>query len=464
MKSEKATFTGAGGDALAARLESPAGEVRAYALFAHCFTCSKDIFAASRIAAALASNGIATLRFDFTGLGASGGDFANTDFSSNVGDLIAAADWLRAERAAPSILIGHSLGGAAVLAAAGAVEEAAGVVTIGAPSDPDHVAHLFRDDIAAIERDGEAEVTIAGRPFRIRRQFLDDIQGQRLRDRVAALRKALLVMHAPLDRTVGIDNAAEIFQAARHPKSFISLDSADHLLTRREDAVYAAEVVAAWASRFLPPEREPAAESEAGAVVVAENGIGPFGQDIAAGGHRLRAGGAGGGGRPPAAGRRAGIGGRSRPGPDALPAAVVGARHLHRDDAPHVRRTQAMAAGARQRHRAPGEDPRLRLRRVRHPGRQDRLLRARDRAGWTAGSGTARKAAGNSRQMPGAQDPAPGGAGDDDAALRSGMKLSGTLFKPFRSFEFCIVTAPTATSIGARGDEGPATRCLRPGR
>ncbi|MCY4550944.1 MAG: alpha/beta fold hydrolase [Defluviicoccus sp.] len=289
MKSEKATFTGAGGDALAARLESPAGEVRAYALFAHCFTCSKDIFAASRIAAALASNGIATLRFDFTGLGASGGDFANTDFSSNVGDLIAAADWLRAERAAPSILIGHSLGGAAVLAAAGAVEEAAGVVTIGAPSDPDHVAHLFRDDIAAIERDGEAEVTIAGRPFRIRRQFLDDIQGQRLRDRVAALRKALLVMHAPLDRTVGIDNAAEIFQAARHPKSFISLDSADHLLTRREDAVYAAEVVAAWASRFLPPEREPAAESEAGAVVVAENGIGPFGQDIAAGGHRLRA-------------------------------------------------------------------------------------------------------------------------------------------------------------------------------
>ncbi len=289
MKSEKATFTGAGGDALAARLESPAGEVRAYALFAHCFTCSKDIFAASRIAAALASNGIATLRFDFTGLGASGGDFANTDFSSNVGDLIAAADWLRAERAAPSILIGHSLGGAAVLAAAGAVEEAAGVVTIGAPSDPGHVAHLFRDDIAAIERDGEAEVTIAGRPFRIRRQFLDDIQGQRLRDRVAALRKALLVMHAPLDRTVGIDNAAEIFQAARHPKSFISLDSADHLLTRREDAVYAAEVVAAWASRFLPPKREPAADAEAGAVVVAENGIGPFGQDIAAGGHRLRA-------------------------------------------------------------------------------------------------------------------------------------------------------------------------------
>ena len=289
MKSEKATFTGAGGDALAARLESPAGEVRAYALFAHCFTCSKDIFAASRIAAALASNGIATLRFDFTGLGASGGDFANTDFSSNVGDLIAAADWLRAERAAPSILIGHSLGGAAVLAAAGAVEEAAGVVTIGAPSDPGHVAHLFRDDIAAIERDGEAEVTIAGRPFRIRRQFLDDIQGQRLRDRVAALRKALLVMHAPLDRTVGIDNAAEIFQAARHPKSFISLDSADHLLTRREDAVYAAEVVAAWASRFLPPKRDPAADAGAGAVVVAENGIGPFGQDIAAGGHRLRA-------------------------------------------------------------------------------------------------------------------------------------------------------------------------------
>ena len=152
-------------------LESPAGEIRAYALFAHCFTCSKDIFAASRIAAALASNGIATLRFDFTGLGASGGDFANTDFSSNVGDLVAAADWLRAEHAAPSILIGHSLGGAAVLAAAESVEEAAGVVTIGAPSDPAHVSHLFGDDIEAIERDGEADVKIAGRPFRIRKQF-----------------------------------------------------------------------------------------------------------------------------------------------------------------------------------------------------------------------------------------------------------------------------------------------------
>ena len=289
MKSEKATFAGAGGDTLAARLESPAGEIRAYALFAHCFTCSKDIFAASRIAAALASNGIATLRFDFTGLGASGGDFANTDFSSNVGDLVAAADWLRAEHAAPSILIGHSLGGAAVLAAADAVEEAAGVVTIGAPSDPGHVAHLFGNDIATIERDGEAEVTIAGRPFRIRKQFLDDIAGQRLRDRVARLRKALLVMHAPLDRTVGIDNAAEIFQAAKHPKSFISLDSADHLLSRREDAVYAAEVVAAWASRFLPPKPSSRAAAEAGAVVVAENGLGPFGQDIAAGDHRLSA-------------------------------------------------------------------------------------------------------------------------------------------------------------------------------
>ena len=289
MKSEKATFTGAGGDTLAARLESPAGEIRAYALFAHCFTCSKDIFAASRIAAALASSGIATLRFDFTGLGASGGDFANTDFSSNVGDLIAAADWLRAERAAPAILIGHSLGGAAVLAAAESVEEAVGVVTLGAPSDPGHVSHLFGDDIETIERDGEADVTIAGRPFRIRKQFLDDIAGQRLRDRVAALRKALLVMHAPFDRTVGIDNAAEIFQAAKHPKSFVSLDSADHLLTRREDAVYAADVIAAWAGRFLPPARAPAAAPETDAVVVAENGLGPFGQDIAAGDHRLAA-------------------------------------------------------------------------------------------------------------------------------------------------------------------------------
>ncbi len=285
MRSEKATFAGAGGDMLAARLELPDGEIRAYALFAHCFTCSKDIFAASCIAAALAANGIATLRFDFTGLGASGGDFANTDFSSNVGDLIAAADWLRTEHAAPSILIGHSLGGAAVLAAAEAVEEAVGVVTIGAPSDPGHVSHLFADDVAAIERDGEASVKIAGRPFRIRRQFLEDIAAQRLRERVGALRKALLVMHAPLDRTVGIDNAAEIFQAAKHPKSFISLDSADHLLTRREDAVYAADVAAAWASRFIPPKRSLTPAAEDGAVTVAENGIGPYGQDVAAGGY-----------------------------------------------------------------------------------------------------------------------------------------------------------------------------------
>ncbi len=274
---------------LAARFERPAGEIRACALFAHCFTCSKDIFAASRIAEALAASGIATLRFDFTGIGASGGDFANTNFSSNVQDLIAAAGWLRENHAAPSILIGHSLGGAAVLAAAEAIGEALGVVTIGAPSDPGHVSHLFQDDMETIERDGEADVKIAGRPFRIRKQFLDDIAGQRLQDRIGALKKALLVMHAPLDKTVGIDNAAEIFQAARHPKSFISLDSADHLLTRREDAVYVANVVAAWASRFLPTRSGPAAKPEADAVVVAENRIGAYGQDIAIGHHLLHA-------------------------------------------------------------------------------------------------------------------------------------------------------------------------------
>jgi putative redox protein len=295
-KSEKITFVGADGESrLAARLDLPAGKPRAYALFAHCFTCTKDIFAAGRIAEGLTGHGIGVLRFDFTGLGASEGEFANTNFSSNVGDLVAAADWLRRERRAPRLLIGHSLGGAAVLAAAAQVPEATAVCTIGAPADPAHVRHLLHGAADEIEAKGEAKVLLAGRPFRIQKQFLDDIEGHRLEQAIGGLRKALLIFHAPRDQTVGIDNAGRIFAAAKHPKSFISLDDADHLLSRREDAVYAADVIAAWAERYVEPAA-PAAGAEkgptapAGAVVVTETGEGKFAQILSFGGkHVLRA-------------------------------------------------------------------------------------------------------------------------------------------------------------------------------
>lgn len=290
VTSEKIEFVGALGDKLAARLDRGPGTPRACALFAHCFTCSKDVFAASRIAEALASRGIAVLRFDFTGLGASDGEFANTNFSSNVGDLVAAADWLRENHGAPSILIGHSLGGAAVLAAANQVADAKAIVTIGAPSDPGHVSHLFSDDIETIEADGEAEVKLAGRPFTIKKQFLEDIAGQTLKDGIARMRKALLIFHAPTDDYVSISNAGEIFGAAKHPKSFVSLDDADHLLTRRDDAVYVADVIASWTARYLDVAAvSDADETEAGVVTVSENGQGKFSQDITVGPHLFHA-------------------------------------------------------------------------------------------------------------------------------------------------------------------------------
>ena len=260
MKAERTDFRGAEGQRLAARLDLPDSAPCAYALFAHCFTCGKDVFAASRISQALTGHGIAVLRFDFTGLGASEGEFANTNFSSNVDDLIAAANHLRASRQAPSLLIGHSLGGAAVLAAAADIPEARAVATIGAPSDPGHVAGLFREQVDRINADGEAEVQLAGRPFRIKRQFLEDAAEHKLTERIGALRRALLIWHAPLDNTVGIANAMHIFTAAKHPKSFVSLDDADHLLTRRRDAIYAAAIIAAWSERYIA-SATPAPES-----------------------------------------------------------------------------------------------------------------------------------------------------------------------------------------------------------
>ncbi len=251
MRTEQASFPGAHGTLLAARLDSPDEPPRAHALFAHCFTCNKDVFAASRIAAALVEHGIAVLRFDFTGLGHSEGEFANTNFSSNVADLVAAADWLRRSHQAPALLIGHSLGGAAVLAAAGAIPAVKAVATIAAPSDVGHVAGLFREHVAEIEERGEALVQLAGRPFRIRREFLTDAAEQNLRQNVSELGRALLILHSPVDATVPIGNATGIFVNARHPKSFISLVDADHLLTRRSDAVYAANMIAAWSERYL---------------------------------------------------------------------------------------------------------------------------------------------------------------------------------------------------------------------
>ncbi len=288
-RSEKLTFSGARGDTLAARLDLPESKPTAFALFAHCFTCSKDIFAARRISRGLADRGIAVLRFDFTGLGASDGDFANTNFSSNVGDLLAAAQHLRQHFEAPQILVGHSLGGAAILSAAPDIEEARAVVTIGAPSEPAHVAHLLADKNAEIEARGEAEVVLAGRKFRIQKQFLEDIAESKLRARIAGIGKALLVFHAPLDSVVGIDNATKIFVAAKHPKSFVSLDGADHLLSRHADADYVADVLAAWAMRYVKQAEEETADAEPrhGAVIVAETPRGKFTQSIIAGRHEL---------------------------------------------------------------------------------------------------------------------------------------------------------------------------------
>ncbi len=291
ISSERIEFTGSGGEALAARLDRPLGPPAAHALFAHCFTCSKDVFAAARISTALAERGIAVLRFDFTGLGSSGGDFANTNFSSNVDDLVLAADYLAAEHAPVKILIGHSLGGAAVLAAAERIPAAAAVATLNAPSDPEHVRHLLAAAVPAIEAEGEAEVTIAGRCFRIRRQFLEDIAAQPMQARIGALRKALLVMHAPQDEVVGLENAGAIFEAAKHPKSFVALDGADHLLSRHADAEYVAAVLAAWASRYLGDGAgtAPALRAAPGEVLVAETGEGRYANAIAVGSHVLHA-------------------------------------------------------------------------------------------------------------------------------------------------------------------------------
>ncbi len=285
-KSHRVDFPGHSGARLSARLDAPVDEPRAYAIFAHCFTCSKDLMAVRRISAELVKSGIAVLRFDFTGLGSSEGEFASTNFTSNVGDLVSAADYLREHHRPASLLIGHSLGGAAVLAAAGDIADAKAVVTIGAPADPAHVVHNFGTDLETIEREGEAEVALAGRTFTIRKQFLDDVSQTRLTQCIAGLKRPLLILHGPLDQTVGIDNASAIFTAARHPKSFVSLDTADHLVSRPEDATFAARVIAGWVERYLPAD-EPQGEAAIEHVRVSETGEGKFQNAVQAGRHRL---------------------------------------------------------------------------------------------------------------------------------------------------------------------------------
>ncbi|MGH9382607.1 MAG: bifunctional alpha/beta hydrolase/OsmC family protein [Thermoanaerobaculia bacterium] len=290
-RTERVTFRGKSGAELAARLERPVAEPRAYALFAHCFTCSKDLKAAVRISRALAEHGLGVLRFDFTGLGESEGDFAGTGFESNVEDLEAAAAYLASEHAPPRLLVGHSLGGAAVLKAAGRMPDVRAVATIGAPSTTEHLRQTLLEAAPELESAERAEVHLGGRRFTVGRELLEDLMQERLLEVVRELRRPLLIFHSPVDNVVGIEHAANLYAAARHPKSFIALDGADHLLLEREaDAAFVADILAAWASRYVPElaeaEKEEADEGKAGWVVArgAEAGLRVR---LTAGRHRL---------------------------------------------------------------------------------------------------------------------------------------------------------------------------------
>ena len=289
MRSERFEFPGAKGQRLSGRLDQPDGAPLATAVFAHCFTCSKNSLAAGRIAAGLAARGIATLRFDFTGLGSSEGEFGNEGFSSNLEDIHAAVGHLRSLGRAPAILIGHSLGGAAVLATAGAIPEVRAVAVIAAPFDTGHTVKLFQGQVPEIEAHGAAEVTLAGRSFTISKSFLDDLRSQDQGRRIAQLGKALMVFHSPTDDTVGIENARAIFETARHPKSFVALDGADHLLTRRADADFTASMLAAWAARYVGSAGAADLAATVDGVVVEATGEGIFQQCVSVGSHQFLA-------------------------------------------------------------------------------------------------------------------------------------------------------------------------------
>lgn len=290
MKRVKAKFKNGEGQELAARMELPAnGHPHNYAIFAHCFTCNKNLNAIRNVVNNMTEAGFGVLSFDFTGLGESEGDFADTNFSSNVEDIVAAADFLTKEYSAPSLLIGHSLGGAAVLFAADKIDSIKAVATIGAPSNPKHVQHLIQSNVDEIEKNGAAEVNIGGRSFNIKKQFVDDLNKHTLPEVLKTLRKSLLIMHSPQDSTVGIENAAEIYTAAHHPKSFISLDGADHLMTNKADSQYVGRVIASWAQRYLHIDNEESLQSEAQTVVSIKDKTNKFLTQIQTGKHSLLA-------------------------------------------------------------------------------------------------------------------------------------------------------------------------------
>jgi putative redox protein len=290
IKTEKITFPGSLGDPLAARLDSPVGEIKAYALFVHCFTCSKDFLAASHISSTLVDKGIAVLRFDFTGLGKSEGEFSNTNFSSNIEDIKAAIDFMSSEGKTPQILIGHSLGGSAILRAAESAPELRALVTINAPSDPSHLRHLFKNSLQEIESQGYAKVVLAGREFNIQKQFLDDLEKHKSLAYLQNIHAAFLIFHSPQDNIVDVDNAKSIFTAARHPKSFISLYEADHLLTRPADAIYVADVITSWVNRYLLEEKKlTLSQTKNNEVIITEMEAGKFTQLIQVGEHTLLA-------------------------------------------------------------------------------------------------------------------------------------------------------------------------------
>lgn len=291
MKFQKISFKNKNGDLLSGRLDLPIDNLPiAYALFAHCFTCSKNLKALVNISNALNMAGIAVFRFDFTGLGESEGDFANTNFSSNVADLVAAANYLKEQFQSPKILIGHSLGGAAILQAAAQIESAESVVTIAAPCSPNHVAHLLESNREEIEQKGEAQVVLAGKKFNIKKQFLDDLDQHKMQETIRKIRKAMLIFHSPVDKIVGIENATWIFQAAMHPKSFISLDKADHMLTDPSDSLYVGSVMAAWARKYISiPKRAGKPLDAEGNQVIVRTGKSGFRTEVKAGEHALLA-------------------------------------------------------------------------------------------------------------------------------------------------------------------------------